>query len=57
MQAKMAQDLGQLVMNSARSSADIFADAGKIYANILEKGVKEASNNAAKAPSKSRKAA
>jgi len=57
MQAKMTQDLSKLVMNSARSSADILADAGKVYTNMFEKGMKEASNTVEKATPKSRKSA
>lgn len=57
MQAKATQELGKLVMNSARSSADILADAGKVYANMFESGMKEASNTVGKTGSKSRKSA
>ncbi|MCK4946457.1 MAG: phasin family protein [Alphaproteobacteria bacterium] len=54
MQAKMSKDLSKKVMDTARTSADILADAGKVYAGLFEAGMKEASN---KATPKARKSA
>ena len=55
-QAEWAQEWTQKVTESARSCADIVAEAGKVYSNLFETGLK-AANNASEKPAKSRKAA
>ena len=54
-QAQWAQECTKKVIESSRSCADICAEAGKVYSNLFEAGLKSA--NSEKSSSKSRKAA
>ncbi|MBI3440479.1 MAG: phasin family protein [Proteobacteria bacterium] len=56
-QAEWAQECSQKIMRSCRTSADIMAEAGKVYTNLFETSLKTASNASEKAAGKSRKSA
>ena len=56
LQAELAQEYGKKLLESSRSYADIIAEAGKVYNQVFEAGVKTASDNFA-APKKGKKAA
>ncbi len=55
-QAEWAQECTKKVMESSRSCADIIAEAGKVYTNLYEAGLKSANCSSEKA-GKSRKSA
>ena len=58
LQAELAQETGKLLMDSARSTADIVAEAGKVYNQLFETSLKATSEFAGKtAASKGKKAA
>lgn len=44
MQAELAQETGKLLVDSARSCADIMAEAGKVYNQLFETTLKSAGN-------------
>ena len=48
-QAELAQECGKKVLQSGRTCADIVAEAGKVYNQLFEAGVKAAADNTAKA--------
>ncbi len=52
LQAELAQECGKKVLQSGRTCADIVAEAGKVYNQVFEAGVKTATDNAAKATKK-----
>lgn len=59
-QADLAQEYGKKVLETSRSCADIISEAGKVYNQLFETGVKAAGDNlagAAKAASKTAKKA
>ena len=56
-QAEFAQELSKKVAESCRSSADILTEAGKVYTNLFETGLKAASNASEKTAGKARKTA
>ncbi|MCE9508365.1 MAG: phasin family protein [Alphaproteobacteria bacterium] len=56
-QAELAQELSKKVADSSIVCADIIAEAGKIYTNLFEAGLKAASNAAEKTGGKTSKAA
>lgn len=49
LQAEIAQECGKKVLASSRTCADIVAEAGKVYGQLFETGVKSAADNAKKA--------
>lgn len=51
-QAELAQECGKKVLQSGRTCADLVAEAGKVYNQMFEAGVKSASEGAAKAAKK-----
>jgi len=60
LQAEMAQETGKLLVDSARTCADIIAEAGKVYNQLFETTLKTAGNDlaaAAKTAGKGKKAA
>lgn len=58
LQAELAQETGKLLMDSARSTADIIAEAGKTYNQLFETTLKATSEYAGKAAAgKGKKAA
>jgi phasin family protein len=58
LQAELAQETGKLLMESARSTADIIAEAGKTYNQLFETSLKATSEYAGKASAgKGKKAA
>jgi phasin family protein len=59
LQAELAQETGKLLLDSARSTADIIAEAGKVYNHLFETTLKATSEYAGKAASagKGKKAA
>ncbi|TAL26805.1 MAG: phasin family protein [Alphaproteobacteria bacterium] len=57
LQAELAQETGKLLMESARSTADIIAEAGKVYNQLFETSLKATSEYAGKASGKGKKAA
>jgi len=59
MQAELAQETGKLLVDSARSCADIIAEAGKVYNQLFETTLKTAGNDyvAAAKTAKGKKAA
>ncbi len=57
LQAELAQECGKKVLEASRSYADILAEAGKVYNQVFEAGVKAASDNVAGAPAKKGKKA
>lgn len=54
-QAAVIQELGQKVLESARTSADIIAEAGQVYTRIFEKGMQTASAGTSERASKASK--
>ncbi len=56
LQAELAQETGKLLVDSARSCADIVAEAGKVYNQLFETSLKTAANET-KTASKGKKAA
>jgi hypothetical protein len=56
-QAELAQDLSKKVADTSLACADIIAEAGKIYTNLFEAGLKAASDTSAKTGGKTSKAA
>lgn len=58
LQAELAQETGKLLLDSARSTADIIAEAGKTYNQLFETTLKTTSEYAGKAANaKGKKAA
>lgn len=58
LQAELAQETGKLLLDSARSTADIIAEAGKTYNQLFETSLKATSEYAGKAANaKGKKAA
>lgn len=57
LQAELAQECGKKVLATSRTCADHVAEAGKVYTQLFEAGVKTASDNAARATTKAAKAA
>src|SRR3569832_1992439 len=58
LQAELAQEAGKLLMDSARSTADIVAEAGKVNNQLFETSLKATSEYAGKAAGgKAKKAA
>lgn len=58
LQAELAQETGKLLMDSARSTADIVAEAGKVYNQLFETSLKATSEFTGKnAAGKTKKAA
>lgn len=57
LQAELAQETGKLLLDSARSTADIIAEAGKVYNQLFETNLKATSEFAGKTASKGKKAA
>lgn len=59
MQAELAQETGKLLVDSARSCADIMSEAGKVYNQLFETTMKTAGNDyaAAAKTAKGKKAA
>lgn len=61
LQADLAQQYGKKWLETSRTCADIIAEAGKVYNQVFEAGVKTASDNMAataeKAAQKAKKAA
>lgn len=57
LQAEHAQETGKLFMESARSTADIIAEAGKFYNQLFETSLKATSEYAGKAAGKAGKKA
>lgn len=57
LQAELAQETGKLLLDSARSTADIVAEAGKFYNQLFETTLKATSEFAGKTASKAKKAA
>jgi phasin family protein len=58
LQAELAQETGKLLLDSARSTADIVAEAGKVYNQLFETTLKATSEYAGKAAgAKGKKAA
>lgn len=60
LQAELAQETGKLLLDSARSTADIIAEAGKVYNQLFETTLKASSEYAGKtanAAAKGKKAA
>jgi len=55
--AELAQETGKLFMESARSTADIIAEAGKFYNQLFETSLKATSEYAGKAAGKGGKKA
>lgn len=56
-QAEWTQECGQKMMESARTCAEIVAEAGKTYTHLFETGMKAASCTSEKTAGKARKAA
>lgn len=57
LQAELAQETGKLLLDSARSAADIIAEAGKTYNQLFETTLKASTEYGQKAASKAKKAA
>lgn len=57
LQAELAQETGKLLLDSARSTADIISEAGKFYNQLFETTLKATSDYAGKTASKAKKAA
>jgi phasin family protein len=55
--AELAQETGKILMESARSTADIIAEAGKFYNQLFETTLKASGEYAAKAAGKGGKKA
>lgn len=51
LQAELAQECGKTLLESARSCADIVAEAGKVYNQLFETTLKAAGTNFAEAKS------
>ncbi|MBI1215454.1 MAG: hypothetical protein GC185_06525 [Alphaproteobacteria bacterium] len=49
LQAELAQECGKTILESARTCADIVAEAGKVYNQLFETTMKAAGNNFAAA--------
>jgi phasin family protein len=48
LQAELAQETGKILLESARSTADIIAEAGKVYNQLFETSLKATSEYAGK---------
>lgn len=57
LQAEFVQGYGKKVLETSRSCADIISEAGKVYNQVFEQGVKAASDNLATGKAKGKKAA
>ncbi len=57
LQAELAQECGKKVLASSRTCADIVAEAGKVYGQLFENGVKTAADNAQKVQQKAQQKA
>jgi phasin family protein len=57
LQAELAQETGKILLESARSTADIIAEAGKTYNQLFETTMKATSEYAGKSAAKGKKAA
>ena len=57
LQAELAQETGKLFVDSARSTADILAEAGKTFNQLFETTLKASTEYSGKTASKGKKAA
>lgn len=57
LQAELAQETGKLFVDSARSTADIIAEAGKTFNQLFETTLKASGEYSGKTASKGKKAA
>ena len=57
LQAELAQETGKLFVDSARSTADIIAEAGKTFNQLFETTLKASSEYSGKTAAKGKKAA